>query len=129
MIDKLDVFDHAPNEESPLVIVRLTTSVYGDRRGLHQKKSLNYMKRLSKYHNFLEGDVGNIGAGEVLPRIVNLASCADGLYQVTVINETRDYETGYLDDYDYQLIPWEGHTPMEGMPHEANPLSTTRRLA
>jgi hypothetical protein len=41
----------------------------------------------------------------VFPRIINLDACADGIYTVLVCNERRDWESGYVEDYDYQLWP------------------------
>lgn len=54
--------------------------------------------------NVIAEDVSAIGAGEVLPRILNLGEVEDGIYEVVVCNESRDYETGYVDDYDYRLV-------------------------
>jgi len=45
-----------------------------------------------------------IGADEVWPRILNLQECKDGLYEVKLCNEKRDWETGCIEDYDYRLV-------------------------
>lgn len=47
-----------------------------------------------------------IGADEVFPRITNIAQCEDGIYVVVTCNESRDYETGIIDDYDYKLVAY-----------------------
>ena len=39
-----------------------------------------------------------------MPRILNLGEVEDGIYEVVVCNESHDYETGYVDDYDYRLV-------------------------
>jgi hypothetical protein len=87
-------------------VVRLTTSTWHDRAGLYQRKTLRFMKRLCVEFNVLEEDAANFGAEEVVPRITNLATCPDGLYEVVTCHESRDYETGIIDDYDYKLIPF-----------------------
>ena len=87
-------------------VVRLKTSIWKDDNGLHLRKDLTYMKRLSFEFNILKEDAVNIGANEVMDRIDNLNDCKDGLYEVVTCNETREYESGMIDDYDYTLIPW-----------------------
>ena len=84
--------------------VRVKTTVWADKRGLHTKKSLTFLRRQCEGFNVLAEDASAIGAGEVLPRILNLGEVEDGIYEVVVCNESRDYETGYVDDYDYRLV-------------------------
>jgi len=84
-------------------VVRVTTTTWADKRGLHQKKSLLFLRRQCEGFNVLEEDVSVIGAEDVLPRILNLDKCEDGIYKVVTCNISRDYETGYVDDYDYRL--------------------------
>lgn len=69
------------------------------------QNALTPLSRKSKGFQLLDEEVGN-GGTEVIGNIVNLDSCADGVYIVTTCNESRDYETGYIDDYDLQLIPY-----------------------
>ena len=89
-----------------LSIVRLKTSWWNDKRGLHSRKDITPMKSLSKGYQILEEDAKNIGASQVAERIENLGECEDGLYTVITCNESHDWETGYVDDYDYRLIPY-----------------------
>lgn len=91
-------------EEKPLVIVRLTTSGYMTPRGLCFKKEITFLKRKCKGFNFVEEDANNVGADETLSRITNLMKLKDGIYQIVTVNEKRDYETGIIDDYDFELI-------------------------
>ena len=84
--------------------VRVKTTAWADKRGLHTKKSLTFLRRQCEGFNVIAEDVIAIGAGEVLPRILNLGEVEDGIYEVVVCNESRDYETGYVDDYDYRLV-------------------------
>lgn len=85
-------------------VVRVTTTAWADKRGLHEKKSLMFLRRQCKGLNVLEEDASAIGAENVLPRILNLDECEDGVYDVVVCNERCDYETGYVGDYDYRLV-------------------------
>lgn len=95
----------APEERSRL-IVRVKTSAWHDKAGVHFRKDLVYMKRLSYRFNIFEEDCGNIGADQVCERIDNLFEVSDGLYEVVTTNEKRDWETGCIDDYDYMLVPF-----------------------
>ena len=91
--------------EEDRCIVKLKTTVWADRGGLHQKKSLIYLKRQCKGFNILSEDVAQIGAKEVAAQIVNLDECKDGIYEVRACNQSVDWESGYVDNYDYKLIP------------------------
>lgn len=85
-------------------VVRLCTTMWADKRGLHTKKSLMFLRRKSEGFNVLEEDASAAGVEEILPRILNMDECPDGVYEVVTCNESRDYETGYIDDYDYRLV-------------------------
>ncbi len=86
-------------------VVRLTRSYWHNNSMLCQKIELRYLKRKCINFNILAEDASNIGAEEVMPRIINLDECEDGIYEVVPCNESTDFETGYIDDYDYKLIP------------------------
>jgi hypothetical protein len=94
-----------PTEQKTRQVVRLTTSCWHDGRALHIRKTLKTLKRQSSGHNFLDEDASMIGADEVLSRIVNLHKCEDGVYVVSICNEHKDWETGNIEDYDYELLP------------------------
>lgn len=102
-LDLDELLANEPNEINSCV-VRLRTDVWEDRRGLHQKKSLLFMRKQCKGFNILEEDIGAVGAAEILPRIININECKDGIYKVVTCNESHDFESGYIDDYDYRLI-------------------------
>lgn len=99
--------------------VRVKTTVWADKRGLHTKKSLTFLRRQCEGFNVLAEDASAIGAEDVLPRIVNLAEVGDGIYEVVVCNESHDYETGYVDDYDYRLVT--PNVKLTGEPLAASP--------
>ncbi len=85
-------------------IVRLKTSVWTDARGnVHHQKSLNLLKRQSIGHNLLK-DISQCDYDEV-DKIVNFFKCEDGIYELITINVSTDWETGYADDWDYELVP------------------------
>ena len=95
-----------PKEPRPKCIVRLTTAAWGGKDGIHIKKSLRFLKRQCEGFNVLAEDISMIGAEKVVPRIINLYDCKDGVYQIVTCNESSDWETPHIiDDYDYELIP------------------------
>ena len=98
----LDIGKEPPEEKC---VVRVHTSSWLDARGLHTKKSLTFLKRQCVGYNVLQEDALNIDAESVIDRIINLYTCPDGVYQVSVCNQHRDWETGYVEDYDYELRP------------------------
>jgi hypothetical protein len=87
-------------------VVRLRRTGWHDAKGIHQRIDLTYLKRHCRNFNILDEDAYNIGADQVLPRITNLNECDDGVYEVWPCNEKQDWETGYVDDYDYRLTPY-----------------------
>jgi hypothetical protein len=89
-------------------VVKLVTSSWHDKRGLHIRRDLLSVKRKSSGHQCLEEDCSMISPDEVWPRIVNLHECKDGLYEVVICNEWKDWETGYVEDYDYRLVAFGG---------------------
>lgn len=87
-------------------VVRLSTSRWSDKRGIHSRRSLLFMRRKSAGYQLLEEDARMLGEDEVVSNIINLDECGDGLYIVTTCNEHTDWESGILEDYDYKLIPF-----------------------
>ena len=95
-------------QPEPLCVVRLRDTYWQDARGeLHYRRSLRTMRRLSTGHYWLEEDAPQIGAQEVIQRIVNLQECSPGLYILGSCNMHLDWETGLVDSYDYKLVPYE----------------------
>lgn len=95
------------NKDDTRIIVRLRRSFWHDARGVYERTELKYLKRHCLLGwNFLEEDCQNIGADEVLPRVINLNECKEGVYQIEMVNQSRDWETGCVDDWDYKLIPF-----------------------
>lgn len=90
---------------APCVIVRIRSSVFGTRR-ITVQKDITCLRRKCIGFNFFEEDIGMIGADAVIESITNLHECPDGIYQIVICNEQRDWETGHVEDYDYKLIPF-----------------------
>lgn len=93
------------NEVMARCVVRLRTSIWNNKRGIYYRKEIIFMKSLSWDFSILEEDAQNIGA-DVYDKITNIDECEDGLYEVIMCNPSYDWESGYLDDYDYELIPF-----------------------
>lgn len=93
-------------EPENLCIVRVTTDYWSDSKGLYSKKSIKFLKRKCKGYSILQEDCSNIGAEEVFLRIENLNDVEDGIYEVIITNEQRDWESGYIEDYDYHLTKY-----------------------
>ena len=108
-MDLGDLIKSTGNEPINRCVVRVSTSHWNDKSGVHYKKSITYQKRKSIGFNFLKEEVGAVGA-ETITNIINFFECADGLYEVVTCNESRDYESGHIDGYDLQLIPYEPDT-------------------
>lgn len=84
------------------VVVRVRTSCWHDRNGFYEKRSFIYLKRKCKGFNWVENDLDE----EVIARISSMNQVEDGIYSIVPINQSRDWETGMIDDYDYELIPY-----------------------
>lgn len=89
------------------VVIRLRTTTWATRSGLYTQRGIVFLRRHCRGHNTLEEDISDTSAGDVLPKILNLDECEDGIYQVVVCNEYRDWESGYVEDWDYKLVPYE----------------------
>lgn len=103
----------ATQSEECLCVVRLSTSYWQDNRGdIHLDKKISFMKKLCKGDwNILAEEVSNIGVEDALNNIVtNIYSIKDGLYEVRGCNFERDYETGYIDGYNLEFIPYDPGT-------------------
>jgi hypothetical protein len=72
-------------------------------KGLHLKKDLTFLNRKCLGHNILADDLENCGARDVYLRILDLSTAEDGVYEVVTCNESRDWESGYVEDWDYRL--------------------------
>lgn len=103
ILELTNLFNDKTTQEH-ICVVRLVTTSWMDKRGVHIKKSLFFLKRQCKGFNILKEDCQNIGADEVFPRIININNVDDGVYKVVTCDEERDWETNNIEDYNYMLI-------------------------
>jgi len=94
--------ERTPESEKLRLVVRLSTSTFFTKRGVSSKKDITVLSRKS---DLRLGDV--FCEPEEMHRIVNLHRCEDGVYEITWVNVSHDWETGYPDDWDYKMIPYE----------------------
>jgi hypothetical protein len=98
------------NDTEQPCVLRLKTKLKAHKSGgLTIKRKL---KSATKYwfgHNcysMFEDELYNTSPEEVVKRIINFMTCADGLYTMVPCQEVFDRETGYLADYDLRLVPF-----------------------
>lgn len=97
----------APGEIKNRCIVKVKTCFYHSKSGIHSRKDITYLSRKSVgNYNWLVDESQCVGADCVFSRITNLDSCEDGIYEVITANESRDWETGMIDDYDFALVAY-----------------------
>lgn len=102
-------FENETKKDRIPVVVRLRTAYYYKSGSYCKTKSLTFLKRKSDPEklNCLDDEVSCSGIDLFIDSIVNLDSCPDGLYEIHYINLNRDWETGYIDDWEYKLIPYD----------------------
>lgn len=47
-----------------------------------------------------------VGDADIDINNLELSNHADGLYEIVMCNESRDYETGVIDDWELKLVPY-----------------------
>jgi hypothetical protein len=94
-------------EKENLCVVRVKTSVWADKKGLHTRRDVLYMNRLSSGYNILQEEMSATNDAEYVAHLLlNLNNIEDGLYAVQRTNCSHDFETGYIDSYDFKLVPF-----------------------
>ena len=83
-------------------VVRVTTNCYSDGESYTFKKTIRRLKRKSEGYNQLEGVVELCDENVC---ITNLLDVSDGVYELVTCNHYKDYETGYIEDWDWMLVP------------------------
>ena len=101
-----DVVENMDAKDACDCIVRLRTGFWSSKQGIHMKKDIIFMRKLSGGSNYVKEDVDIMGAEDVINGIVNLDGCGDGIYEIVPCNIQYDLETGYQDGYEYKLIPF-----------------------
>lgn len=100
------VFDIQPKLRC---VVRVSNSTWVDERGIHTRRDINFLKRLSTGVDLLRYDC--LKAGEPQDALLgsNIDQCADGVYEVRVltkISDSYDSEEGWVDISYLQFIPY-----------------------
>ena len=95
---------HSKKEPTPRLKVKLTVTAYKTKAGFELKKSLYFYKVPNPEHlidcfNEYADDLGEYS-------INNLHLLDSGIYELVVVNVSRDWETNNIEDWDYELIPW-----------------------
>lgn len=90
--------------ESSRTVVRVTTNGYSNGECYTFKKTVRRLKRKSFGYSQLESIYGF--DTEEDPLIENLLNVSDGVYQLVMCNIYKDCETGYIEDWDWKLIPY-----------------------
>lgn len=89
------------------VFVRLSRSYWHDNDGIYIKTTLRYLKRKCSGFNCFDNDCDLGGAEWGIKNIINLDECKDGIYELIIVNEHRDWETGIVEDWEWKLIELE----------------------
>lgn len=91
-----------PDHKKPKLkcVVRITTSTYTTNRGVVSQRTMNCLKRKSDLS--IDDFCGYIV--ESLP--LNFYEVSDGLYELSAINISKDWETGIIDDWDVILVEY-----------------------
>ena len=106
-IDFSAFLENPEEKENGHCVVRLRTSTWSDNRGAYQKRSITYLRRKSSGVNGVEMGIDDAGADEFFAMLTNINSCDDGIYEVVMCDPSKDWETGYLNSWNYKLIPLE----------------------
>jgi hypothetical protein len=56
---------------------------------------------------WIDEEISSIGSEEFIQKFVNLYECSDGVYSIVCVNNAIDWESGAVEDWDYQLVPFE----------------------
>lgn len=87
-------------------VVKVQSEAYKRGDTYFYGKSIRVLQKLTTY-DILRDECDNIGIFDGIENILNLNSVKDGKYYLEPVNVSRDCETGYIDDWDFKLIPLE----------------------
>ncbi len=96
-----------PIKVEHLTVVRLSSSCWYDKNGIYYKRALKFLRKKCKGLNVIYDECGAIDVDDIYSIILNINECDDGIYEVVVCDEMRDWETGYIDNWNYKLIKLE----------------------
>lgn len=96
------------NADPKPVVVRLSTECCEDDQGVNFTRRVRWIRQESHVATLLSTlyDVRGSGADLFIERIVNLNHTPDGVYVLVPVNISRDRKTRVVDDWDYELLPF-----------------------
>lgn len=103
-IDELMTISNLESKKNK-TIVRISRNYFRNRKGEFVKQTkISPLKRKCTGQQLIEYDYDNVDCEYIIDRIINLEELKDGIYELIPINLGTDFETGYIQDYDYKLV-------------------------
>lgn len=90
--------------QQPRTVVRVSTSAFKQGSSIVLQKRVTILKRKS-VNDWLFSDDLN-GMPEHIERISNLHEVVDGIYELIATDFSYDTESGYPEDWNYELVPY-----------------------
>ncbi len=96
-------------DEDKKIYVRVSTSYYYSRDALNCLKRISLLKRRSskEAQYWFSEENAMAGSDGLFKSIININKVEDGIYTLDICNISKDWETGYLDSWDWVLTPVE----------------------
>jgi hypothetical protein len=97
---------HKPKSKE-ILVVRVHTNFFRKKGGyIFKARSIKVLKRKSTGNmiDLIEEDISNSSVEDFINTIINFDDVDDGEYYLKAINITHDFETGYVDGYDWKLF-------------------------
>ena len=99
-----DILPDSMYDKKKGLFVSVRSSYYMSDNGLIMTRIVRTLKRRSDRDAYtLEEEASNAGADQVFKDLNYLNGLKDGVYKVVFTSISRDWETGYVDDYKYEL--------------------------
>ncbi len=99
--------DSDPSKKDlPRLKVRLTVESYRTTRGVAQKRELYFFKvpNPAQIVDCFYEDLSN--GNDLEDLIINLDQKINGVYELRTCNVKNDWESGYAEEWDWELVEW-----------------------
>lgn len=108
MSDLISNIEKTPDDKDICrTVVRLRRSYWSScGEGINCQITLRYLKRFCRGYNVIREGCFEVGVEKEYKNIINLDECKDGIYEIITVNESRDWETGHIESWQYMLIPF-----------------------
>lgn len=90
-----------------ICVVRMGTEAFKRGDTYFYGRTIRVIKKKTEV-DYLHEDCQNVGIQEAIENILNIHIVKDGIYQLVFCNVSKDCETGYIDDFNFKLLPYEG---------------------